>query len=431
MNFAESLRMALGSLRTNKMRSALTLLGVIIGIAAVVAIMTLGRSLQTSVQSDLDRVGVNNFSVEVKDRPEEGEEDKPEDPYAGAASVEDVGSMISPEMLDRLKEALGDEVSGVLIGEYSSYSGTLRAESGTGAGGSAEVNVQPTNPDYVNSPMYSIVAGRALSDDDIDSQRAVVMLSTKSAEELFGSAQEAVGQYLTVEAENSFFDLAVIGVYEEAKTGPLVGTAPFEYAFVPYPFEAELSEEPGAGEAFTSVSVRGNPDMDKTVVARDLQSFFDSYYADDPDYMAKVSDFSEDLASLTQMFTTISLVLAAIGGISLLVGGIGVMNIMLITVTERTREIGIRKALGARRRDIRTQFITEAVIVCLLGGLLGVAIGATVGMIGAAALGTFVLPPLGAVFLSLLFSLAIGLFFGYYPAGKAAKLDPIEALRYE
>ena len=123
--------------------------------------------------------------------------------------------------------------------------------------------------------------------------------------------------------------------------------------------------------------------------------------------------------------------IAAIGGISLLVGGIGVMNIMLITVTERTREIGVRKALGARRRDIRLQFVTEAIIVCLIGGLIGVVLGSVAGMIGSSLMGYFVFPPLGAIVVSLLFALAIGLFFGYYPAGKAAKLDPIEALRYE
>ena len=166
-------------------------------------------------------------------------------------------------------------------------------------------------------------------------------------------------------------------------------------------------------------------------MASNLQRAFDSYYATNPDYKVEVSDFSEDLASLNQIFTTMSLVLAAIGGISLLVGGIGVMNIMLITVTERTREIGIRKALGARRRDIRMQFITEAVVVCLIGGLIGIAIGTAAGMAGAAAIGALVLPPLWAVIMSMLFSLSIGLFFGYYPAGKAAKLDPIEALRYE
>ena len=122
---------------------------------------------------------------------------------------------------------------------------------------------------------------------------------------------------------------------------------------------------------------------------------------------------------------------AGIGGISLLVGGIGVMNIMLITVTERTREIGVRKALGARRRDIKWQFVIEAMIVCLVGGLIGIILGSALGMLGASLMGTFVFPPLSAVLISIGFSLAIGLFFGYYPAAKAAKLDPIDALRYE
>ena len=431
MNFAESTKMALTSLRTNKMRSALTLLGVIIGIAAVIAIVTLGHSLQSSVQKDLDKVGANNFTVQVKERPEEGEEEEADDPFMGGGFVEDESSMLTPDMLDRAKEVLGDQIAGINIGEYSSYSGTLVVEGESGEE-TANLLIRPTNPDYVSGSSYSIVAGRFLSEDDIDSSRAVTMLDKETATKLFGAPEDAIGQYVSFESqEASPLELAVIGVFEEPQTGPLVGGGPSQTAFVPYPLEAEFSDSPGAGTAFSEVTVRGNPDLDKAAVASNLQRVFDSYYKDNPDYMVKVSDFSDDLASLNQIFTTMSLVLAAIGGISLLVGGIGVMNIMLITVTERTREIGIRKALGARRRDIRMQFITEAIVVCLIGGLIGIAIGTAAGMAGAAAIGALVAPPLWAVILSLLFSLAIGLFFGYYPAGKAAKLDPIEALRYE
>ena len=431
MNFAESTKMALTSLRTNKMRSALTLLGVIIGIAAVIAIVTLGHSLQASVQKDLDKVGANNYTVQVKERPEEGEEEEADDPFMGGGFVEDESSMLTPDMLDRAKEVMGDQIAGINIGEYNSYSGAFVAE-GDEQEETANLLVRPTNPDYVSGSSYSIVAGRFLSEDDIDSSRAVAMLDKETATKLFGAPEDAIGQYVSFEThEASPIELAVIGVFEEPQTGPLVGGGPSQTAFVPYPLEAEFSDSPGAGTAFSQVTVRGNPDLDKAAVASNLQRVFDSYYKDNPDYMVKVTDFSDDLASLNQIFTTMSLVLAAIGGISLLVGGIGVMNIMLITVTERTREIGIRKALGARRRDIRMQFITEAIVVCLIGGLIGIAIGTAAGMAGAAAIGALVAPPLWAVILSLLFSLAIGLFFGYYPAGKAAKLDPIEALRYE
>lgn len=358
MNLTESLRMALTSLRTNKMRSLLTLLGVIIGIAAVIAILTLGSALKGQFTSDLDKVGANNFQVQVKERTDEGETD-----YYVESSVDDPDSLLTPEQLEQVRTALAPDVEGVIIGETDTYPGDLAVE---GASESSAVMVKPTNPDYVTASQFTVRTGRALTDDDIAADRAVTMLSATTATELFGDA-DPVGQTLNfAPLDGTDLELTVIGVYDTPDTGALIGGGEAEYALVPYPLAAQLSDAPLAGEAFSSVSLRAAPGTDKAALGARLQAAFDSMYADNEDYRVEVTDFSKDLASLNQLLTALSAAIAAIGGISLLVGGIGVMNIMLITVTERTREIGVRKALGARRSDIRLQFVTEAIIVLSL-----------------------------------------------------------------
>jgi len=162
-----------------------------------------------------------------------------------------------------------------------------------------------------------------------------------------------------------------------------------------------------------------------------MEEFFNKYYTNNDEYHVSAMSMESMLDSLNTMMSTISIALSVIAGISLLVGGIGVMNIMLVSVTERTREIGTRKALGATNRNIQVQFVTESMIVCLIGGAIGILLGAVVGLIGSSLIGAASLPTFSSIVLAVGFSLAIGVFFGYYPANKAAKLDPIEALRYE
>jgi len=272
--------------------------------------------------------------------------------------------------------------------------------------------------------------GRGITQDDVDGQRPVAVVSREFVDALFGGDERAaMGKRFDVDVDGQPAVYTVIGVLEEHKSGGMLGgSQSFAEIFIPVSSADRVGLE---SSWVASFQVQSAPEEDAATFQADLQSYLDRLYRGNQDYEAEVLDLSSSLEELTGIFRIMSSVLSAIGGISLLVGGIGVMNIMLITVTERTREIGVRKALGATQNDIRLQFIVEAMMVCLIGGVIGVILGGAIGMIATASFDAFVWPPLSAVLLALVFSLATGVFFGAYPASKAAKMQPIEALRYE
>ena len=177
--------------------------------------------------------------------------------------------------------------------------------------------------------------------------------------------------------------------------------------------------------------IMAGTDVDAAKFTEDTKKFFNTFYTNNTRYEIGAVSMEAMMSTMTDMLGIISIAVAVIAGISLLVGGIGVMNIMLVSVTERTREIGTRKALGARNSAIRTQFIVEAVIICAIGGIIGILTGIGLGYLGSYLLGSPGFPSIFIILIAVLFSMIIGVFFGYYPANKAAKLDPIEALRYE
>ena len=422
MNIRESMRLAVSSLNTNKLRSLLTLLGIIIGIMAVIIIMTLGRALENDVMGGLEDAGTTTYPVMVHERPEEGEGG--DDPFAGfgmAAPTEERDGM-SLEELDDLSANFGDRIQGVDI----DISGQGEATTGDD---SVSVGINPALTGSLDMRSLNVQYGRGITQDMLDGRRPVAVVSPELVEALFdGDSAAALGSRFDVDVDGTTSVFTIVGVLERADKAPAFGPSAAAEIFIP----ATASDRVGLDASWTSsFSVRSVADEDAEMFRGDLQSYLDRQYAGNENYEAEVFDISAGLEGLTTIFRTLSTVLSAIGGISLLVGGIGVMNIMLITVTERTREIGVRKALGATQNDIRVQFIVEAMLVCLIGGIIGVILGGAIGMIASSAVLDMTWPPISAVIFALLFSLATGVFFGAYPASKAAKMQPIEALRYE
>ena len=422
MNIRESMRLAVSSLNTNKLRSLLTLLGIIIGIMAVIIIMTLGRALENDVMGGLEDAGTTTYPVMVHERPEEGEGG--DDPFAGfgMAPPSDERDGMSLEDLDDLTATFGDRIQGVDI----DISGQGEASTGDDP---VSVGINPALTGSLDMRSLNVQYGRGITQDMLDGRRPVAVVSPELVEALFdGDSAAALGSRFDVDVDGTTSVFTIVGVLERAEKEPAFGPSAAAEIFIP----ATAADRVGLDASWTpSFSVRSAADEDPEVFRGDLQSYLDRQYAGNEEYEAEVFDISAGLEGLTTIFRTLSTVLSAIGGISLLVGGIGVMNIMLITVTERTREIGVRKALGATQNDIRVQFIVEAMLVCLIGGIIGVILGGAVGMIASSAVLDMTWPPLSAVIFALLFSLATGVFFGAYPASKAAKMQPIEALRYE
>lgn len=426
MNIRESIRLAATSLKSNKLRSLLTLLGIIIGIMAVIIIMTLGRGLENQVMSGLEGVGTTTHPVVVHERAPEGQES--DDPFAALsmAPPTDERDGVTLDQLNELKNYFGDRVQAVDIqdtgvGEVT-YGDTT-----------ASSNVNAVLADSLGVRSLKVEYGRGVTQDDIDGQRPVAVVSKEFVDALFnGDAPSALGKRFDVNVDGQPAVFTVIGVLEEHSDGGGLMSSSNVQAYSDIYIPVSAADRVGMETSWVSgFQVQSAPNEDSSTFQSDLQGYLDRLYDGNSDYEAEVLDLSSSLEELTSVFRIMSSVLSAIGGISLLVGGIGVMNIMLITVTERTREIGVRKALGATQNDIRVQFIVEAMMVCLIGGIIGVILGGAIGMIATAAFDAFTWPPVSAVLLALLFSLATGVFFGAYPASKAAKMQPIEALRYE
>ena len=424
----ENILLALSGLRANKMRAFLTMLGIIIGIGSVITIMTLGESVTDSFTSSMQSLGANNVTVAIQPKQDEEETDGGMAFMAiNSSAMPQDKDYITDEMIAALRESYGEEMLGISISESA---GDGRAENGKLY---ANVSVTGVNADYFLAGEPEILAGRMLTESELAGDKRLAVVSDKLVNNMFvGDMERAVGSTLEVTTGDSFYSYTVVGVYKyEMNLYNMYFGAEKDIRTTMYIPIGAARAATHSTAGYSSITAITAPGVDSTRFASRVERFLNAYYRNNRDYEVSAFSMESMVSEFTSVLGTIETAISVIAGISLLVGGIGVMNIMLVSITERTREIGTCKALGATNGSIRLQFIIEAVIICLIGGALGVALGVTAGSLASKALGFPAAASIKSIVIALLFSMSIGVFFGYYPANKAANMDPINALRYE
>ncbi len=424
----ENILLALAGLKSNIMRSLLTMLGIIIGIASVIAIMTVGNSITVMVNTSMQEMGANNLTVGVSAK-STSEETTSSGLHFGPGSQRtmDTDDYLTDEMLDSFLEEYGDNI------KYTLLSSTVG--NGTATDGSlyANVNIIGYNQDYMDYTDLELLAGRTFIDKDYDNAQKVAIVSDYFVNNMFdGDTNAALGSSVEISINGKYYTYYIVGVYEYDDSTYSSSSTEDTRTDMYIPFDTSRSQLHTLNDGYQSITLVTTIDTDSEAFADTVEAYFNTvYYSNNEDYEVSVTSMSSMIESMTSMIGTIEIALAIIAGISLVVGGIGVMNIMLVSITERTKEIGTRKALGATNGSVRLQFITESVVICIIGGIIGIILGVTLGSIAATYMGYSASVSMMAIVVAVVFSMGIGIFFGYYPANKAAKLNPIDALRYE
>ncbi|MBQ7147219.1 MAG: ABC transporter permease [Pseudobutyrivibrio sp.] len=428
MLITENILLALAGLKSNIMRSLLTMLGIIIGITSVIAIMTVGNSITVMVNTSMQEMGANNLTVGVSAK-STSEETTSSGLHCGPGSQRtmDTDDYLTDEMVDSFLEEYGDNI------KYTLLSSSVGSGTATDGNKYAYVNITGYNEDYMEYTDLDLLAGRTFIQKDFDNAQKVCIVSDYFVDNMFdGDTAAALGSAVEISINGKYYTYYVVGVYEYEANEWSSSSKEDTRTDMYIPFDTARSQLHTMNDGYQSITLVTTIDTDSESFADTVEAYFNTmYYSNNGDYEVTVTSMSSMIESMTSMIGTIEIALAIIAGISLVVGGIGVMNIMLVSITERTKEIGTRKALGATNGSIRLQFITESVVICIIGGIIGIVLGVGLGAVAATYMGYDASVSVTAVIVAVAFSMAIGIFFGYYPANKAAKLNPIDALRYE
>jgi putative ABC transport system permease protein len=408
MNLTQSIREALESLTANKLRAALTILGIVIGVAAVIAMLAVGAGAQDTILGSISGIGTNllfvfqgNFDQDVRN----------EQPL----TLGDVMAFSDPFQAPHI-DSVAPTISGNLSVDFE--------------GESTTAEVTGVTPEYESVRNYGLIEGSFITDDNVNGRASVALLGPEVADKLFGRREFITGETIRIDGQ----PFRVIGILE-AKGGGSFGSQD-NVVLVPIT-TARVRLVNRERDHVDVIFVQAVDAESVPIVTEEIGQILRTRHrtdlgADDFTIFTQ-EDFLSVAGTITNVFT---IFLGGIAAISLLVGGIGIMNIMLVSVTERTKEIGLRKAVGARKMDILIQFLTESILLSLFGGIVGIIFGwvisAVVGKVAAAS-GTPFTPTVGidAILLATIFSTAVGLFFGIYPANRAANLQPVEALRHD
>lgn len=402
--FAENLQMALSAIKANKMRSILTMLGIIIGIGSVIAIVSIGDTMRGMFADLYKDVGITQAYVSIG----YWVEDTRESDY------------FTLDEMEQAKDVFSEEIAYIDSNAFASGEALYRRKK-------IKFEYQGIDYNYRDVQPVNMIYGRYLNQGDVLGRRNNVVMDAHSAKLLFG-VENAVGKTFRTTIYGSTEDYTVVGIYRKELSpfqALMMGkTQDKGEAFIPYTLLTKPSDR------FYQLHVFAKPDVNLEHFFAQFKAYTAKLHSRQPEDMYLYTAL-EEMEAVDTAMGGLSMAVGGIAAISLLVGGIGIMNIMLVSVTERTREIGIRKALGAKTRDVLVQFLTESAILSALGGICGVLLGTGLVSAGGALFGMDVIIRPGIILGAVAFSAAVGIFFGLYPALRAAKADPIDALRYE